>query len=515
MRSLVSLFWSLAALGTLVDAASIPRYFERQPRTRHNLDSALVQRELGELASDSIVIFGPGDDRYPEAIARWNMFAVPQIQVVVVPGEESDVSIIVKYCNENSIAFLAINGGHGNPNSLGTFNGIQIRMEALDNIDIQPDGKSAWFGGGARGGPVTKQLWDLGYVTTTGSCECVGLLGAGLGGGHGRHEGPYGMISDNIRQLNVVLGNGSAIRVNATSHSDLLWGMKGAGHNFGIVTSAELNIFPRGPDTWHYHNYLWRGDKLEAVFSALNDFHDKGNTPVNMTTNFGNFLVNASITTDEPIIWWTFAYRGTAAEANKHLARFDAIESAYEESGDIPYTLVAKAQQTAEDDFICLPGNIRITTTAGLQLYNITAERQIFDGFQRRITTEPELAVGCGILHEGYSTEAVGAQNPADSAYPFRADHHLMLFDAVVPPNNPALERAAWEWAKEVRDQWNGGQPTRPVNAYVNYANGFETLEEKYGHESWRLRRLRGLKAKYDRDNKFRYFNPIVGRRGH
>ena len=66
------------------------------------------------------------------------------------------------------------------------------------------------------------------------------------------------------------------------------------------------------------------------------------------------------------------------------------------------------------------------------------------------------------------------------------------------------------KWAEEVRAQWNDGQPGRPINAYVNYANGFEPVEQWYGHEAWRLERLRGLKAKYDPYNRFRYYNPIV-----
>jgi hypothetical protein len=67
--------------------------------------------------------------------------------------------------------------------------------------------------------------------------------------------------------------------------------MKGAGHNYGIVTSFELRIFPRKVDTWHYHNYMWTQDKLETVFQALNDFHNKGNTPVLMADNFGEYSV--------------------------------------------------------------------------------------------------------------------------------------------------------------------------------------------------------------------------------
>ncbi|GAB1311024.1 FAD-linked oxidoreductase OXR2 [Madurella fahalii] len=510
MKALVTLAYSLATLQAFVAGASIPRYFDASPITRRQLDGPRVQRELGALVSNTTVIYGPRDSRFAAATARWNNFAPPKIQVVIEPGQESDVESIVKYCNENSIEFLAINGGHGNSRTLGEFNGVQINMARLNSINIQPGGKSAWFGGGTKGGQVTKYLWDRGYVTTTGSCDCVGLLGAGLGGGHGRHEGLYGMVSDNFRQLNVVLANGSSIRVNATSHSDLLWAMKGAGHNFGIVTSFEMNIFPRGPDTWHYHNYVWRGDKLEAVFSALNALHNNGTTPPNMAINFGFFFMNTTITEEEPILWWTFAYRGPAREANRYLAPFSAIESVYEESDDVPYTLISKAQQNSVDDFICQEGNARVTATAGLQVYNLTAERQIFEGFKRRVARYPELAAGCGILHEGYSTKAVLEQNPADSAYPFRDDHHLMLFNAIVPPGNQRLERTAWEWAREVRDQWNNGQPGRPVNTYVNYANGFEPVEQMYGQEPWRLQRLRELKARYDPTYRFRFYNPIV-----
>ncbi|KAL6854825.1 hypothetical protein ACO1O0_005952 [Amphichorda felina] len=513
MKGLGSLAYGLAVLQTFVSGASIPRYFKEHHTTPINLNATQVQRELGRLVSRGTVIFGPDDSRYDNATARWNMFAPPQVQVIIEPAEERDVSTIVQYCNENSIEFLALNGGHGSTKTLGSFNGIEISMANLRDIKIQRGGKTAWFQGGVRGGQVTRYLWDHGYVATTGSCDCVGLAGAALGGGHGRHEGPYGMASDNIRQLNVVLANGKSIRVSKKSHSDLLWAMKGAGHNFGVVTSFEMNIHPRGPDTWHYHNYIWRGEKVEEVFSALNAFHNNGTTPVNMTTNFGNFMMNETVSKTEPVLFWTFAYRGSAKDAERHLAPFNAIESVYDESGDVPYPEVAVAQQTDENSFICQHGYTRITATAGLQVYNVTAELQIYEGFKKRIAKNPKLAAGCAILHEGYSTKAVTDQNPRDSAYPFRSDHHLNLIQIVIPDSS--FEKAAWEWVREVRDQWNNGQPERPGTDYVNYANGFEPVDHIYGREPWRLDRLRRLKHKYDRFNRFRFFNPIIGKKQH
>ena len=127
------------------------------------------------------------------------------------------------------------------------------------------------------------------------------MMGPGLGGGHGRNEGLYGLISDNILNPNGVLANGTASRVNSTRHPDLFWAMQGAGHNFGIVTSFELKIHPRQVDTWHYHVYLWTEDKLETVFEELNKFHKSvnGTTPVGFGITVGTFELNTTISEDK------------------------------------------------------------------------------------------------------------------------------------------------------------------------------------------------------------------------
>lgn len=127
-------------------------------------------------------------------------------------------------------------------------------------------------------------------------------MGAGLGGGHGVYEGQYGLVEDNFLHMNVVLANGTVIGVNESSHQDLFWGMRGAGHNFGIVTSAKMKIYPRKIDTWHYHNYWWTGDKLEAVLEAINDLPkpgDNGSSPPLLGFNAGQYAMNASVSTTE------------------------------------------------------------------------------------------------------------------------------------------------------------------------------------------------------------------------
>lgn len=86
----LGLFWTLAA------GASIPRYFEPNSITRRSLTSHQVQSELGVQVSNTTIIFGPGDDRFDEATSRWTGFSKPDIKVVVEPGRESDMAIIVR-----------------------------------------------------------------------------------------------------------------------------------------------------------------------------------------------------------------------------------------------------------------------------------------------------------------------------------------------------------------------------------------------------------------------------------
>ncbi|PYH77480.1 FAD binding domain-containing protein [Aspergillus uvarum CBS 121591] len=511
--SLSHIAWGLTALSVAVvsEPVPVPHYFQREALTRRDLSVSQVSRELGALVSNTTAIFGPSDPRWENATERYTTFAPPTIELVVQPGLESDIPIIIKYCNRNSIEFMAVNRGHSLTITTGRFKGIEIDMASLRDYTIEPDFQSAWFQGGSYGGSVISSLWDQGYVATTGSCTCVGLLGPGLGGGHGRFEGQYGLVSDNLVNLNVVLADGSAIRVNATSHSDLWWALQGAGHNFALVTSFQMKIHPRKVDTWHYHNYVWSGDKLETVFEQLNIFHTSANgtTPVLMAVNFGEFGIESNYSSTEAVLEWSFVYAGPAADAEALLAPFNAIEALSEETGDVPYPDIADIQGTGLNSAACVPGYKWALRTAGSVDYNITAERQIYDTFNRKVAQYPDLALGARVTHEGYSNAAMKQVDAASTAVSYRAENHL-LYIAVDIPEGSNLTAAAMEWADETRALWNQGQPGRQPSTYVNYAFGDEPVASMYGYEPWRLARLRALKQKYDPHNRFRFYNPFV-----
>ena len=91
-------------------------------------------------------------------------------------------------------------------------------------------------------------------------------MGAGLGGGYGRYEGYYGLVLDNIIDMDVVLANGTSVFVSNTFNPDLYWAMRGAGQNLGIVTKLTDRIHDAISPTWYLGTMVFTGDKVEPVF---------------------------------------------------------------------------------------------------------------------------------------------------------------------------------------------------------------------------------------------------------
>jgi hypothetical protein len=61
---------------------------------------------------------------------------------------------------------------------------------------VAADKKTATIGGGASIGDVIAAANSAGALVITGNCNCVGALGAMLGGGHGmQHSAPWNLVA--------------------------------------------------------------------------------------------------------------------------------------------------------------------------------------------------------------------------------------------------------------------------------------------------------------------------------
>ena len=92
-----------------------------------------------------------------------------------------------------------------------------------------------------------------------------------LGGGFGYLSGEYGLTIDNIVQVTIVTANGSILTANATENTDLFFGIRGGGSNFGVVTEFVLKLHEQKNKV--YGGLVVFGlDKLEAITKELNEW---------------------------------------------------------------------------------------------------------------------------------------------------------------------------------------------------------------------------------------------------
>ncbi|KAL8947996.1 MAG: hypothetical protein Q9222_005778 [Ikaeria aurantiellina] len=207
-----------------------------------------------------------------------------------------------------------------------------------------------------------------------------------------------------------------------------------------------------------------------------------------------------------------FSYAGTEEEARPLLDKLTDLSPVLvkKNSSLLPNEIQPAASQDI-DSGVCKPGNTWRLFPLGLKVYNITANRQVYELQKQLIAEHPEFS-GSVAQFENYAVEGLKAVDPASTAYAHRDDDILVSFAPVYPPS-AASDAIATDFSNKARDLWHAGDtPGRKRTTYPNYANGDETLESVYGYESWRLERLRGLKNKYDPHNRFRFYNPIIHR---
>jgi hypothetical protein len=138
-------------------------------------------------------------------------------------------------------------------------------------------------------------LIDAFRAKATGVCSCVGVLGPALGGGHGLQQGKHGLTSDHFVNLNVVLANGTAARINKNSHPDLWWAMRGAGHNFGIVTSFESHIWQDNFRNYFVKSYQFPNKALEPLIEQVNVFQGNGTLDPTWLASYGLYTMNTTL----------------------------------------------------------------------------------------------------------------------------------------------------------------------------------------------------------------------------
>ncbi|MEE6166774.1 MULTISPECIES: FAD-binding oxidoreductase [unclassified Mycolicibacterium] len=191
----------------------------------------------------------PGDSGYEAARVGYNLLYSCHPQAIVFCTETADVVNALTWARENDVPLRARSGGHSLEGWSAVDGGLVIDVSRMKSTQIDEASSTATVGAGLNQLEAVTALGKAGFAAPTGTEGTVGLVGATLGGGFGLLTRRYGMASDNLLGVEVVVaqaGGGAAVIIaDEENNTDLLWALRGAGNgNFGIVTSLTYKVHP-------------------------------------------------------------------------------------------------------------------------------------------------------------------------------------------------------------------------------------------------------------------------------
>lgn len=184
----------------------------------------------------------PGDAGYEEARTVFYGGIDRRPAVIVRVKDATDVSRVVLLAREAGLELAVRSGGHSAAGHSVSEGGIVLDLSDMRALQINVEQRTAWAETGLTAGEYTTAAGAYGLATGFGDTGSVGIGGLTLGGGVGYLVRKYGLTIDDLLAAEVVTAGGQLLRVDAKTHPDLFWAIRGGGGNFGVATRFQFRL---------------------------------------------------------------------------------------------------------------------------------------------------------------------------------------------------------------------------------------------------------------------------------
>lgn len=464
-----SLLAALLKVGADVDAITLTGQ-------QATLKQAEVQ-ELSDVLSGPLLL--PGNAAYEQARLVRNAGIDKHPALIVQPSGEADVSSAVQFARENQLVIAVKCGGHSTSGRSTCDGGMMIDLSQMRYARVNPNEKVAYVSGGSLLGAMDHEAMAHGLVTVAGTVSHTGVGGLATGGGFGRLARRWGLTLDNIQALDVVGVDGRLHRASARENQDLFWGVRGAGGNFGVVTSFEFKL--------HSMNRQVIAGDLFYPFERLRD----------VLEFYAEFSIDApdELQTDvffgyppgrPGFVGLSLCYSGDPAKADKTMAAVKKLGQPV--AGEIRPTDYVALQRSGDST---LP-RVNASYLKGGFVSGITPAliQSLIEGM------EPHAERASTIIFQ----QAGGAitRVPSDAtAFPHRYAQYNMMAVMAWQPDAPAREHV-----RAIKQYWGTLMPYTH-GFYVNEADDDNAAFTNKNYQG-NYPRLLAIKRRYDPDNNFR-----------
>ena len=459
----------------------------------HPIPSPDLDAELAVLRA---AIAGPvhrcGDPGYDDARAIWNGMHDLHPAVVVEPADAAEVAAAVRFAVARDLPIAIRGGGHGVAGTGSVEDGLMLNLRGMRSVTVDVERRIVRAGPGATLADVDAATQAHGLAVPIGVISGTGVAGLTLGGGVGWLTRAYGLAADNLLAADVVLADGSMARAAPDGDAELLWGLRGGGGNFGVVTSLELQAYPLGPDVFagaFIHEQPRWAEVLRAWAAWTPGLPDALTSIISFITPPASWGLP-----DRPMLLLGFAWTGSdPAEGERLVAPLRAAAPP-----DIEVLEPAR--------WVDWQSSVDEVFPTGVRAYwkNVALDR-LGEG---EIAAIVEAAASLPHARSGFDIHhmegAFGRVPVEATAFPNRSARYWI--NAYATWEGAALDDAATTWARGAHARL---QPYAAAGEYVNFlgadapgTDGRAAALRTYGPDT--LRRLVALKRRVDPQNRFR-----------
>ena len=364
-----------------------------------------------------------------------------------------------------------------------------IDLSLMKGLRVDLASRTVRAQAGVRLGELDRETQAFGLAVPAGVVTHTGLAGLTLGGGIGWLMRRYGLTIDQLLSVDLVTADGEFVKASATENSDLFWGIRGAGGNFGIVTEFEFQLNPVGPEVLA-GPVIWPMEQSAEVLRFYRDWIT--DVPDELTTVVVHrkappLPVLPSELHGRPIVTVVCCYAGPVEDGERVVRPLKAFGSPLLDLCTRKLFVEHQAMFDASfpEGWWYYFRSFDVATLTD-EVIDITADHA--QRIRSPLTAFP-------IFHLG---GAVGRVGDDETAFNGRTAGHTFNINAITATRDGFEEEREWS-----RSFWSALQPYH-TGVYVNFLmdEGEQRIRDAYGTSKYD--RLRALKRKYDPDNFFR-----------
>jgi FAD/FMN-containing dehydrogenase len=422
----------------------------------------------------------PGDGAYDEARRVHNGLIDKRPALIARCQGTADIVDAIRFGRESGLEISVRGGGHNVAGRAVTEGGLMIDLAEMKGIHVDPEARTVRAQGGVTWAELNRETAMHGLAVTGGQVSTTGIAGFTLGGGLGWLMGLHGLIVDNLLSVELVTADGKMLEVDADSHPDLFWALRGGGGNFGVAASFEYRLHPLAEVTGGILAY-----PIDAAGDVLRFYREFTQATPDELTVLGA-LVHAPDGSGLKLAGLAICHAGTPEEAERDLAPVRAFkEPLVDMLGRIPYPAV-----NAMLDAGYPKGALGYWKSSFL---SELSDELIDEAVARFLETPSIMNV---ILFEQYHGAATRVPADATAVANREAGYNLLLPTTWL---DPADTEANIAWTRET---YEALKPWYRDSRWLNYfsEDDSDALRAAYGPN---YDRLVEVKRRYDPENVF------------